>query len=149
MPTIQDQLIGVHPVAPHIYGLWLTHTDTPATDRKKLRQLEEDATVRSQAIEQLAQWIVEYHVTDYNKGVINKARALLDKHGLGSFVDTLHVLPHSENTQKGNLGEIMLIEYVKASRGFTPLIYKLHYNPNVEQSMKGDDALLFDDTNIR
>ena len=49
---------------------------------------------------------------------------------------------------KGNVAEIILIEYLKKSTGFSPFIYKLRYNPNVEQSMKGDDVLLFNPKNV-
>ena len=55
----------------------------------------------------------------------------------------------SATTQKGNLGEIILGEYLSASTDLELLVYKLHYNPNVEQSMKGDDILLFDKNNIQ
>jgi hypothetical protein len=52
-------------------------------------------------------------------------------------------------TQKGNLGEIILSEYLKSSSGLELLIYKFRFNPNVEQSMKGDDILLFDKSNFK
>lgn len=146
--TEQEKLIGVHPVAPHIFGLWWSSTDMPTTDRKKHRKLEEDPTVRNAAIDQLAQWIVDYHVTDFNLGLIARQKAILNKHDLGKYIDQLHLLPKADTTQKGNLGEIVLIEYLKGSRAFTPYVHKLHYNPNTEQSMKGDDVLMFDPKNL-
>ncbi len=139
--TEQEKLIGVHPVAPHIFGVWWSSTDMPTTDRKKHRKLEEDPTMRNAAIDKLAQWIVDYHVTDFNLGLIARQKAILDKHDLGQYIDQLHLLPKADTTQKGNLGEIVLIEYLKGSRAFTPYVHKLHYNPNTEQSMKGDDVI--------
>lgn len=144
----QENLIGAHPKAPHIFGLWWNSTDLPSTDRKKHRQLTENPAIRDTAINQLAQWVVESHVTDFNLNLLDHKKAILDKHDLGQYVDTLHLLPKSDKTQKGNLGEIVLIEYLKESRGFTPYVHKLHYNPNPEQSMKGDDVLMFNKTDI-
>ena len=63
--TEQEKLIGVHPKDPHIFGLWWSSMDLPSTDRKKHRQLTEDPAFRDAAINQLAQWIVKYHVTDW------------------------------------------------------------------------------------
>jgi len=52
--------------------------------------------------------------------------------------------PTSEKTKKGNLAEVVLAEYVVAASGLNLPIYRLRYNPNVEQSMKGDDVIAFD-----
>ena len=146
--TEQEKLIGEHPKNNHIFGQWWSYVDLPTTDRKKHRKLEENPAFRSAAIDKLAEWIVESHATDLQLRMIDKQRAILDKHGLSRFVDILHVLPRTDTTQKGNLGEIVLIEYLKESRHFTPLVHKLHYNPNPDQSMKGDDVLLFKKDNL-
>lgn len=146
--TEQERLIGVHPKESHIFGLWWNSVDLPATDRKKHRQLTEEPEHRSSAINQLAKWIVESHVTEFNLEMLEKKKAILDKHDLGQYVDCLRLLPKQDKTQKGNLGEIILIEYLKGTRGFTPYVHKLHYNPNPEQSMKGDDVLMFNPEDI-
>lgn len=140
--TEQEKLIGEHPQN-GIFGQWWSSIDLPTTDRKKHRKLEENPAIRSAAIDKLAQWIVDYHATDLQLRMIDKQRAILDKHGLSHYVDDLHVLPKTDTTQKGNLGEIVLIEYLKESRQFSPLVHKLHYNPNPDQTMKGDDVLMF------
>ena len=146
--TEQDKLIGEHPKAPHIFGLWWSSTDMPSTDRKKHRQLTEVPAFRDKASYQLAQWIVDSHVTEFNLEILERKRALLEKNSLENYVDQLHLLPKLNTTQKGNLGEIVLIEYLKESRGFTTFVHKLHYNPNPEQSMKGDDVLMFNPADI-
>jgi len=122
--------------------------DLPSTDRKKHRQLTEVPAYRDAAITQLAQWIIESHVTVFDLELLERKKAILDKHDLGQYVDQRHLLPKADRTQKGNLGEIVLIEYLKESRGFTPYVHKLQYNPNSEQSMKGDDVLMFNPTDI-
>lgn len=52
--------------------------------------------------------------------------------------------PQNPTTQKGNFAEVFLAEYLCATTAAELPIYRLRYNPNVEQSMKGDDVLLFD-----
>ncbi len=52
--------------------------------------------------------------------------------------------PLNESTRKGNIAEIALAEYVIATERLALPVYRLRYNPNIEQSMKGDDVLAFD-----
>lgn len=65
------------------------------------------------------------------------------------FLEENPVLPNLDVTQKGNGTEILLMEYLKATTKMDPLIYKLRYNPNADQSMKGDDVFLFNKDNLR
>lgn len=146
----QETLIGKHPEAPHIYGVWLNATDLPVSGNKKHRKMEENASMRDKAIDELAKWIVDYHVHNHSRRKIINARkkAIYDKHGLDIYIDNMKLLPKAENTKKGNLGEIVLIEYLKGSRDFDPIVHKLQYNTNSNQSMKGDDVLLFKRDNL-
>lgn len=141
--TEQEKLIGIHPTAPHIYGVWLKSTDLPVSGNKKHRKTEEIDETRDAAINALAQWIVDYHVHNHKRKVIARKKAILEKHELDDYIDKMKLLPKAENTKKGNLGEIVLIEYMKESRGFEPIVHKLQYNTNVESAMKGDDVLMF------
>lgn len=43
---------------------------------------------------------------------------------------------------------MLLTEYLSQVSGIKVIIFKLHYNPNVDQSMKGDDVLLVDERKI-
>ena len=52
--------------------------------------------------------------------------------------------PTNASTRKGNLAEVILAEYVVAASGLALPVYRLRYNPNIDQSMKGDDVLAFD-----
>jgi hypothetical protein len=54
------------------------------------------------------------------------------------------VYPANTNTQKGNVAEVLLAEYLVANEGTSLPIYRLRYNSNVDMSMKGDDVLAFD-----
>ena len=146
--TEQEKLIGVHPSTPHVYGVWLSSTDLPTSGNKKHRKTEEIDGTRDAAINALAQWIVDYHVHNHSKKVIDRKRAILKKHELDNYIAKMKLLPKSENTKKGNLGEIVLIEYLKESRGFEPIVHKLQYNTNVDSAMKGDDVLMFNTSDL-
>jgi len=52
--------------------------------------------------------------------------------------------PQNPTTRKGNFAEVFLAEYLRSTTEAQIPVYRLRYNPNVEQSMKGDDVLLFD-----
>lgn len=74
----------------------------------------------------------------------NRKIASLKK--LGYTLDDAKVqrFPTHTDTQKGNLTEVFLAEYISASSGADLPVYRLRHNPNIEQSMKGDDVLAFD-----
>ncbi|MBK8433766.1 MAG: hypothetical protein IPL28_21880 [Chloroflexi bacterium] len=56
--------------------------------------------------------------------------------------------PIDENTQMGNLGEVIGREYSTAFLGFaTTWAYPNRFNPNIEQSMKGVDIIGLRDVN--
>lgn len=63
-----------------------------------------------------------------------------------AFPRGLKRYPTNSSTQKGNLAEALLAEYVKDCCSLELPVYRLRYNPNVDQSMKGDDVLAFDFT---
>jgi len=146
--TEQERLIGEHPKMPHILGEWLLHTDDPTTLFKKHRKLEENIGLRGKAIDQISNWIIEHHITEKKIVTLDRKAQILKKYEFNEFVEDQHLLPTVDKTQKGNIAEIILIEYLKESMSFTPFIYKLRYNANIEQSMKGDDVLLFNASNV-
>lgn len=146
--TEQERLIGSHPKVPHILGEWLAYTDLPTTTTKKHRKLEENEDLRQKAINIIANWIVEHHVIPQKiKALFRKAKILL-KYEFDKYVESQKLLPTVDKTKKGNIAEIILVEYLKESTGFSPIVHKLSYNTNVDQSMKGDDVLLLNPTNV-
>ena len=52
--------------------------------------------------------------------------------------------PTENTTQKGNLAEVFLAEYITSCTSTSLPVYRLRYNTNINQSMKGDDVLAFD-----
>ncbi|HIF9108095.1 TPA: Hachiman antiphage defense system protein HamA [Photobacterium damselae] len=147
--TAQSKLIGEHPSSGLFFD-WFECEDTPATDQKKHRKLTNKGINKATLVDHLSQWILKHHTTDARLARIGKKKQILDKHGFAQYMDGKVPFPiKSATTQKGNLGEIILAEYLTASTGLEILVYKLRYNPNVEQSMKGDDLLLFEKNSIQ
>ena len=73
-----------------------------------------------------------------------RKRESLLKLGYPISGDESHRFPRADKTRKGNLAEVFLAEYIVAASDASLPVYRLRYNPNVEQSMKGDDILAFD-----
>jgi hypothetical protein len=111
--TEQEKLIGQHPQVPHILGEWLTHVDQPTTTTKKHRKLEEINQLRQKAMENIAIWIIEHHIIERKIEVLERKSLLLQKYEFDRFVESLNLLPTIKETQKGNVAEIILIEYLK------------------------------------
>jgi len=151
MSTPQDSLIGKHPVKPHFFAQWLDHIDEPVppTDpNKKHRKLSEASGKRAFAIKGIAQYLLAHHV-DPQKIARAKSRKaeILKKYKLNSFeeyLDTQTYFPKLKNTRNGNAAEVILSNYLQETSGLSLVAFKLTYNPNVDQAIKGDDCLLFD-----
>lgn len=89
----------------------------------------------------MTEWIVTHHVRPEAIERDRDRREALARQGL---VDSVQRFPTNLSTQKGNWAEILLAEYLAGSSAAQLPVYRLRYNPNVDQSMKGDDVLAFD-----
>jgi len=147
--TEQEKLIGKHPEIPHILGHWTSHTDLPISPNKKHRRLDENINSRASAIDEFSDWIIKHHIIDNKIDLLKRKAQILQKHEFENYIESSKLLPTASKTQKGNVAEIILVEYLKESTTFNPIIHKLRYNPNVEQSMKGDDVLLLNPDNLQ
>lgn len=144
----QSKIIGQHPES-SFFSEWLKSIDEPIANKKKHRQLSEINGTREYAIEQISDWIVKHHVDDKKLKRLKKKRDhILTKHGFEEYVNNQNMLPTADKTQKGNGTEIILTEYLLETTGLHSLVYRLRYNPNVNQSMKGDDVLLLNKNNV-
>lgn len=155
MSSDQENLIGKHPAEKHLLGVWLTGLDVPidkSTPNKKHRKLTEDFSKRSGAIKEIADWLIKHHIDDARIADIqSRKNEILKKYKLKSlepYLDSQGFFPKNENTKSGNLTEIILSEYLQASSGLELLAYKLTYNGNVDQALKGDDCLLFNKADL-
>lgn len=145
--TLQDEIIGKHP-SEGLFFEWIEYQDTECTDKKRHRYLSERNENREQAIETIANWLVTYHLSKSKSRALCKKQKILEKYDFEEYAKSLHIFPKTDKTKKGNFGEVILTEYLSQVTGIEVLIFKLHYNPNVDQSMKGDDVLLVNDDKI-
>jgi hypothetical protein len=145
MPKPTD-LIGAHPSAPSVFARWLNATDTQSEDDKGcIRDMNAIVASNPDLVDWLAKRIIHHH---YEDDLLDRLKAKFADVGFPQYASQNRRLPkadpkNSNKTRKGNFVEILLIEYIEACQG-KPLIktYKLRYNPNVDQSVKGDDTLL-------
>lgn len=142
-------LIGNHPKSTLFFN-WCNCKDTIFSPNKKHRKLSDKGINRNTLIEKLSDWIIEHHTPPKQLERFEKKKSILNKHDFTKYVSERMPFPIKNfKTQKGNLGEILLAEYLKSSSGLNLLVYKFRFNPNIEQSMKGDDILLFEKDNIK
>jgi hypothetical protein len=140
MPS-QSELIGDHPSAPNQFQRWLLCNDVPVTLDKIHRALSSKiATEDIDLIEWLARQLIKHHHPDYHLDMLKEKYGQL---GFPLYAEQNRKLPRADKTKKGNGAEVILIEYICSSLD-TELLkaFKLKYNPNVDQAMKGDDALI-------
>lgn len=140
----QIEIIGEHPEAPNIFGKWFDSTDKDRVPLRCQRSLSGKLPSNDpQLINWLAKKIIEHH---YAPSKLERLKSKYKKIGFPKYADQHRQIPTLENTKKGNATEIVLIEYIENCQLDREFIkyFKFRYNPNVDQSMKGDDALLID-----
>ncbi len=142
MPT-QSELIGNHPERPDIFAKWLRSNDVPVTLTKSHRSLTPlISTIDDELINWLGRKLFEHHHTEYR---IEKLKENYSKLGYAKYAEQHRKLPKSDKTRKGNATEILLTEYIESCFKKKMIkVFKLKYNPNVDQAIKGDDTLMVD-----
>lgn len=144
----QDELIGVHPADGSLFDIWITSTDyAPQVDIKH-RKLDPDPAQLAAAVDRISDYLLIHHIPESKVREIRVKKRILDKYGFTDYVSNIDVLPTNQATIKGNGTEVIMSEYLKETSGLELLVYRLHYNPNVDQAMKGDDALLLNPNNV-
>lgn len=134
-------IVGPHPAAPDPLGVHIGATDEQS-DHNVPHRILNDLTIQSdEFIEVMRDRVRTHHVRPENIERDRRRREALLRQG---FTDTSPRFPTNPSTQKGNWGEILLAEYLVSSCATQLPVYRLRYNPNVDQSMKGDDVLAFD-----
>jgi len=140
MPT-QTELIGEHPLPPTIFGKFFDAEDVEVTTQLchrilKIKSMPPD----DEFVDWLAKRLVFHH---YDPSTIARLKKKYEDIGFPQYAAKHRQLPTLDVTKKGNATEILLIEYLEGCHG-KPMIktYKLRFNPNVDQAVKGDDILL-------
>jgi hypothetical protein len=118
----------------------LSGADGLTDSKKQHRLLEENASAPGALVEHLRKAVVVHH----NHPDKIKRFARRNKHLERQGVPPRPLYPKSDKTRKANIAEIALAEYVVATERLQVPVYRLRWNTNPEQSMKGDDVLAFD-----
>lgn len=134
------QIIDSHPIG-HAYGISLTAFDKATLSGTPHRVLSENGN-RDTFMDYTVEALKAHHISvadlERRKIVINSLRIK------GLDVSRLSPYPKNSKTQRGNFAEVVVAEYLGAASSASLPVYRLRYNPNPDQSMKGDDVLLFD-----
>jgi hypothetical protein len=137
-----SQVVGPHPIPPHPFGIHFTATDQHTAHSVPHRVLDDAPLQLVEFTSAMTQWIVTHHV---RPEAVERDRILREALVRQGFLNPARSrFPNNPITQKGNWAEILLAEYVAVSCSAQLPVYRLRYNPNVDQSMKGDDVLAFD-----
>lgn len=141
--TKQINLIGNHPSAEHPLGAWLKVNDIPVTTTKCHRELTE---INDEENDDLILWmankLISHHYTDFRLEQLKKKYTEL---GFEKYAKQNRKLPNADKVKKGNATEILLTEYIQSTLNRELIkVFKLKYNPNVDQAIKGDDTLMID-----
>lgn len=137
-------VLGAHPALPHPFGQVLDAKDGLTVSEVPHRALVERDGLREATVGHLREMLVRHHVSPDALRRSEEQRDALKRLGFDAQQARLGRFPANPATQKGNLAEIVLAEYVVAANGVALPAYRLRYNPNVDQAMKGDDVLAFD-----
>lgn len=138
----QELLIGKHPNRTHPFGQWLAVNDLPESETKCHRELTESTKVDDELIEWMARKIIGHHYTQFR---IDRLKEKYGSLGFEKYAEQHRKLPVADKVRKGNATEILLTDYVQTTQGKEFIkVFKLKYNPNVDQAIKGDDTLMVD-----
>lgn len=142
----QDEILGLHPINHPIIGEWLNYEDKEPTETSCVRVLPKKKSFDKAVIEPFSKNLIDYH---YTPATINSLKKRFENLGLKEFASYYaqsRKLPQNSKTQKGNAVEVLMTEYCLAAINKPNLtfVHRFRYNPNVDQSMKGDDMLIID-----
>lgn len=138
-----ESILGKHPTGNN-FGSFTASTDSVTAKNIAHRALSLSDQKVNDAVQGIRPALIQHHASP--EMIARDNRKIASLNALGYSLDDANVqrFPTHSDTQKGNLTEVFLAEYICASSGADLPIYRLRHNPNVEQSMKGDDVLAFD-----
>lgn len=139
-----DAILGSHPSTPDVLAECLTATNALTDHGAPHRKLNEVTGKRKTLVKATREMLITHHLSEETINREKKRAKAFANLGFKNQAAKVKRFPTNDTTQKGNLAEIILAEYVVASANTSLPVYRLRYNPNVDQSMKGDDVLAFD-----
>jgi hypothetical protein len=136
-------ILGVHPDDTTPFGRVFAAADRITPAKLPHRGLSLKNGKHTVATSSIRTMLVKHHASP--EAITRSKSQLAAMKRLGvSPPKPLSRFPTNPATRKGNLAEVVLAEYITAATDSTLPVYRLRYNPNVDQSMKGDDVLAFD-----
>lgn len=142
----QDEILGPHPYEHPVIGPWLDYEDKEPSDTFCVRVLSEKHNFDGAILETFSKSLIKHHYSIASIELLKKRFEQLGMPEFATYYEQSRRLPKNENTQKGNAVEVLMTEYSLAAinKPMLTFVYRLRYNPNVDQSMKGDDMLIVD-----
>lgn len=142
----QDDILGPHPSKDPVFGTWLDYEDKESTETSCVRTLSEKSVFDEVVMEPFAKCLIDFHYSPASIKALKKRFEKLGFKEFSTYYAQSRKLPRNVNTRKGNAVEVLMTEYSLAAIDKTDLTYshRFRYNPNVDQSMKGDDMLIVD-----
>jgi len=137
------EILGSHPES-DAFGCHIQAEDTTTKSDVPHRALSQNDGSREDTVEQIREALIRHHASMEMRERDQRKRESLRQLGYPVFDAETHRFPRADKTRKGNLAEVFLAEYIVAGSDAALPVYRLRYNPNVEQSMKGNDVLAFD-----
>ena len=140
-PPQFKKVVGPHLASTHPISERFSYADGHSQHGVPTRALSETNSDVDQFVAAMREYLRTHHSSPESLERDRQRRKAYARQGL--------VLPHTRfptnpTTRKGNWAEIFLSEYVATSCNADLHVYRLRYNPNIDQSMKGDDVLAFD-----
>lgn len=117
---------------------WIDSSSSGDFQKFKHYSLSELPGTRLTITKPLAEHIWEYH---HDRKLLAKSLEVLGYTHLSQVYKDKR--PKKRDTRMGNFGEVITSAYMEQGLGYQVPVYRLRYNPNPEQSMKGDDVIGF------
>ncbi|GIQ68357.1 DUF1837 domain-containing protein [Xylanibacillus composti] len=133
-------IINEHPSENHPFAESLLSNDENSINGVPHRYLIENGS-KGVLLDHMTLALQDHHISPE---ALERRKDLIETLQIKDAPMIVSPYPQNKTTQKGNFAEIFLAEYLCSTTEAELPIYRLRYNPNVEQSMKGDDVLLFD-----
>lgn len=127
--TPQAKILGSHPTASHAVGQFLDASDGKTNSGVPHRALSEANGGRKAAIEYLREVLVDHHASPQALKRTEQLHEAMKRIGFGAAQNRLCRFPTNLTTQKGNLAEVVLAEYVVAANGLSLPVYRLRIQP--------------------
>lgn len=137
--------LNKHPEEDSFFANWLHSEDSYLEVVDGTYKIHRKLSVKHLAdhpFNEIVPLIKKHHISPQRMESLENKKRILDKYAFGKYLAGQKLIPKTQKTQRGNLGEILLGEYLEKVTSNKLFIYRLRYNPNIEQSMKGDDVLL-------